>query len=211
MENLIKLAKNWNVDEPGHCVSELVVTTIVAATGTAMEFFIWSIPIPLVWKLHMSTSRKIALTGVFLLGLFDIAVGIVRVVTVVNVSYVDQSWGEEPAVEWILTETGVAIVVACLPICPPIFRKALPASMRSFHKHSNNSFQGNKKGYYQSQEDHFQLVGNLSGGKNTAFAKGPVGRSTSESEGDANSDGVVQGTGDPEMGRVRVQQTFAVE
>lgn len=159
----------------------------------------------------MSTSRKIALTGVFLLGLFDIAVGIVRVVTVANVSYVDQSWGEEPAVEWILTETSVAIIVACLPICPPIFRKALPVNMRSFHKNSNNSSQHNKKGYYQSREDHFQLVGNLSMGKNTAITKGSLKRSPSNSDVDAISDHNLQDIQDSESGHVHVKQGFSVE
>lgn len=74
---------------PGSCISPEIVTSTLAGTGLLIEVVIWSLPIPMVWRLHASVTHKLALTGVFGLGLLDIAVGIARVVTTVEESPVE--------------------------------------------------------------------------------------------------------------------------
>ena len=138
----------------------------------------------------MSTSRKLALTGVFLLGLFDIIVGIVRVITVESVSYKDQSYDEEPSVEWIRAETSIAIIVACLPICPSILRKALPRSMRSFHKRSRDSSKDRRE-IHPSHDDQLQLVESAWPHTSKVSTSGLNGSARSDSDVEALSNGAL--------------------
>ena len=53
----------------GHCVDLKLDATAYLIVDILTSFVVWAMPIPMVWKLHLSTGHKIALTIVFLMGL----------------------------------------------------------------------------------------------------------------------------------------------
>ncbi|KAL2036402.1 hypothetical protein N7G274_010881 [Stereocaulon virgatum] len=52
-------------------------------TDVVTDLMVLAIPLPIIFKLHMSTLRKVGLCGIFSLGLFSTASAIVRLVEVV--------------------------------------------------------------------------------------------------------------------------------
>ncbi|KAI4146133.1 MAG: hypothetical protein LQ340_006034 [Diploschistes diacapsis] len=50
------------------CVDELTMYISESWTDVFTDVLILSLPLPMIWKLHMTTARKLALCGVFLLG-----------------------------------------------------------------------------------------------------------------------------------------------
>ena len=74
----------------------------------------------------MPRSNKIALTVIFGLGIFNIGVGVARLVTILQVQEQDITWTEVLALEWLGIEPSVAIIVACLCVCRPLMEKFFP-------------------------------------------------------------------------------------
>lgn len=115
--------------EPGTCLAQVPIVTAVAAWGLAIELAIWTLPIPASWKLQMPRSNRVALTCIFGLGIFDIGVGVGRVITILQVDE-DFTWSQTPALQWLAIEPSIAIVVSCLCVCRPLLEKLLPKSWR---------------------------------------------------------------------------------
>ncbi len=146
----IPFSKNWDIRQPGTCLTQVPIVTAVAGWGLAIELVIWVLPIPASWKLQLPRSSKFALTCIFGLGIFDIGVGVGRVITVVQVDE-DWTWSQAPALQWSAIEPSIAIVVSCMCICRPLLDRILPQSWRL------------SAGSARSGEDHIKLVGNKAG------------------------------------------------
>ncbi|MCJ1238721.1 hypothetical protein MMC14_006712 [Varicellaria rhodocarpa] len=92
-----------------------------AVSDVMLDLVILTIPLPLIWNLKMSTSHKVAITGIFLLGLLSTAGALARMVVHVLSIYTttinsrDILGDQTNIVVWSLVEAGVAIVAACLP------------------------------------------------------------------------------------------------
>ena len=118
---------------PATCISQYATVVSVAAWGLLIEVFIWSLPLPAVWQLKLPRSAKIGLTLIFGLGLFDVGVGIARVVTIFQIDPKDYPWTGVPAIQWLIVEPSIAMVVVCLCVCRPLLEKLLPrVSMPQF-------------------------------------------------------------------------------
>lgn len=94
----IPFSKNWNVMEPGTCLAQVPIVAAVATWGLAIELAIWTLPIPASWKLQMPRSNKVALTCILGLGMFNIGVGVGRVITILQVDE-DFIWSKAPALQ----------------------------------------------------------------------------------------------------------------
>lgn len=55
--------------EKGNCIKLVPFYIALAASNVATDVLILTLPIPLVWKLQVKTSKKIGLTITFLLGI----------------------------------------------------------------------------------------------------------------------------------------------
>lgn len=99
----------------------------------------------------MPRSNKVALTCIFGLGIFDIGVGVGRVITILQVDENDFTWSEVPALEWLAVEPSIAIVVSCMCVCRPLLERHLPKRWRL------------TTGSGRAGEDHIKLVGCKSG------------------------------------------------
>ena len=74
-----------------------------------------------IWHLHMPRRRKIAVSGVFLLGALAIAASCLRMAVFisVDVAYInpkqDGDWTVDLYLFWSIIESGLVILAACLP------------------------------------------------------------------------------------------------
>lgn len=60
--------KSWDDSISGHCIDYGQVTLVIGILNVILDFAILSLPMPLLWKLHMSTRRKAYLSSIFTIG-----------------------------------------------------------------------------------------------------------------------------------------------
>ncbi|KAK0507627.1 hypothetical protein JMJ35_010150 [Cladonia borealis] len=121
-------AYNWNTSIPGgHCNDSVKLNTyIVNSVWTIVyDSVMCAIPQGIVWRLQMPLATKAGLSMIFALGIFDIAISIVRITTVVNVDLTDVTYTDSSSQIWSLVEISVAIIVACLPVCRTVIERAI--------------------------------------------------------------------------------------
>jgi len=150
-------SKNWNITAPGTCLAQVPIVSSIAAWGLAIELAIWCLPIPATWALQMPRTSKIAITLIFGLGIFDIGVGVGRLVTVLQVDEQDFTWSEAPALQWLTIEPSIAIVVACLCVCRPLMENLWPRRWR------HSILSGSKSNKLTGLDDNINLVSGNNG------------------------------------------------
>ena len=58
----------WTLDAKGKCINLNNVLFASALLNVATSVLILVLPMPLLWRLHVSTQQKVELIGIFLLG-----------------------------------------------------------------------------------------------------------------------------------------------
>ncbi|KAI1119161.1 hypothetical protein F5Y14DRAFT_460476 [Nemania sp. NC0429] len=110
-----------------NCVDTMHLVLSVCITGFILDLIIIITPIPLVWKLNLSLTKKISVIGVFLLGSVSIVASLLRLINLARL--VGQGFTGDGLLVvtqylyWGVVESGVAIVAACLPTLQFLLRQ----------------------------------------------------------------------------------------
>ncbi|RAK96806.1 uncharacterized protein BO80DRAFT_216639 [Aspergillus ibericus CBS 121593] len=124
-------AKNWNATQPGHCASMNVAFSTIGAFNLVTDVLIMALPVHHIWKLQMSTATKMALYGIFGVGLFISAITVIRIHVLTTVDFNDLPYSMIWAAFWSVTEPALAISNACVPMMRPVFKAAFPGVFSS--------------------------------------------------------------------------------
>jgi hypothetical protein len=103
----------WDRTIPGgHCVDNTAFLLGNSIPNIATDIAILLLPLPFIWRLQQSKSRKIALSGIFLLAGFVCIVSIIRLVIQLRTDFTspDLTWSITEFVIWTNVETNLAIV-----------------------------------------------------------------------------------------------------
>ncbi|KAJ9364173.1 hypothetical protein DTO280E4_1936 [Paecilomyces variotii] len=95
---------------------------LFAIVNASTDVFILCIPLPILWKLRVSATRRKQLIGIFLLGGLVCVVSICRVGYVTQVTLTDPSWDDVNTVILSAVENCAGVLSACLPTTLPIWR-----------------------------------------------------------------------------------------
>jgi len=117
------IASNWDPTVKGHCIQLSTVVVICSILNIITDIAILALPMPFLWRLQMSWTRKIQLIGIFLLGGFVCFVSIYRATLVHTVSLLDPAWSDVNGALWSGIELAVAIISGNLPICRPLYNR----------------------------------------------------------------------------------------
>ncbi|MCJ1469122.1 hypothetical protein MMC07_007755 [Pseudocyphellaria aurata] len=114
-ENLVK-----------NCAKTLKLAEAFVISDVITDLMILCLPLPMVWRLQMSTRRKISATGVFLLGSFATAASIARMIVYLKYVYSaypppDRDLTITELLFWSLIELGIGVLAACLPTLRLLF------------------------------------------------------------------------------------------
>lgn len=135
----------WNRTIPGHCVNYIDLYIALAATNTLTDITLLVLPMPTVWGLKVSRSRKLALSGVFLLGAFVCGISLYRISTLPLIDPNDITWSNTFAGVWTAIEGSVGVIVACLPSLMPIWRRLRGhAADHEYYSSQANRYGGSK-------------------------------------------------------------------
>ncbi|KAJ4166537.1 hypothetical protein NW765_007776 [Fusarium oxysporum] len=112
----------WNRDLRMKCVTNrLELAYVCAGINILTDLVVAILPLPVIWKLNLRRSQKIALSTVFGLGCFSIALAIVRIKWVERWSLT--TWDIVRPQLWALAEVTSALVCACIPTFKPLLSK----------------------------------------------------------------------------------------
>ncbi|CAI6312954.1 unnamed protein product [Periconia digitata] len=109
------------------CIDAPLLAYIFSISDFITDALIILIPIPFVWKLQLSVQKKLAVTSIFLLGIFASIASLIRLIW----SVWSREVGFDPSLDgelittsllfWFVVEANVGIIAACLPAVRGLF------------------------------------------------------------------------------------------
>ena len=111
----------WNKTILGaHCVVPQTLYMATAGINLTTDIIILCIPMPLVWRLRLSTKRKIAVSFIFILGALVCVTTIFRIATFHNINSYDLTWSYIDTAYWTYSELVLSFICACIPTFRPV-------------------------------------------------------------------------------------------
>ncbi|KAG4419194.1 hypothetical protein IFR04_007695 [Cadophora malorum] len=108
----------------GHCINVPLFFFANGIWAMLVDVCILIVPIPIILKLDMPKSQKIAVMLIMLLGSFVCIASIIRIITIhVVITSDDLTWAMGQLFIWSCCEPYIGIVCACLPTLAPFFRR----------------------------------------------------------------------------------------
>lgn len=120
------LSYNWDqVGSNGSCGNLTAAYVSIGIVDVISDIIIFVLPLPLISKLQMRRSSRLAAMSLFSLGFFTITAGAVRTGMIFKVQF-DPTNPEGPTQNliWAAVEPCVAIMVACLLVIKPLLKYA---------------------------------------------------------------------------------------
>ncbi|KUI64803.1 hypothetical protein VM1G_01243 [Cytospora mali] len=112
----------WDKTIPGgKCASQQVTGAVSGALGALGDVLILGLPLTMLRGLKLNARKKVALSGIFLLGAFTCVASVVRIVEVSKAVPTDLPYTNASASTWTTMEMQVAIFSANLPSLAPLF------------------------------------------------------------------------------------------
>ncbi|KAI3549809.1 hypothetical protein CPAR01_13677 [Colletotrichum paranaense] len=119
------ISKNWQIyPDPGNfCQPAISKVNIIVTVclNVITDFYLLSIPIPMLWSARLPLRQKLGLIVLFSGGIFVTMAGILRCVLIIT----NPVTGAQQAGSWAVRETFVAIVTTNIPMIFPLLRRWL--------------------------------------------------------------------------------------
>ncbi|KAJ5569591.1 uncharacterized protein N7459_009021 [Penicillium hispanicum] len=111
--------KAWLADTDGHCRGRQKLRTGCAACGIILNVFILLVPVPALWHLRLARARRIAVGGIYILGIIIIVLSGVRIKVDLDLNPADPTYTSARTSLLTCMIPLVGIIAACLPLLPP--------------------------------------------------------------------------------------------
>ncbi|KAI0018401.1 hypothetical protein F4780DRAFT_751397 [Xylariomycetidae sp. FL0641] len=123
---------NWNKSIPGgSCNGQSKAFLAMATTNLIIDVCIVILPMPMVFGLQMSLSKRFGIAGMFSLGALICIISLLRIIWVVRLDLEDVTYGVGSGTIYSALEPILGVVNACLPTMKPalvrIFRVQPPS------------------------------------------------------------------------------------
>ncbi|KAL8935751.1 MAG: hypothetical protein Q9211_004533 [Gyalolechia sp. 1 TL-2023] len=129
----------WNKSiKGGKCIDQDKFYRLNGIANLLIDFMLWSLTLPVVWRLNLNFRQKLSVSVIFLLGLLACSASIIRVVTFSEVRAKDSTYTLVNVILWSAIEQSTGIVCACLPTTRPLLGRLLRLMKRS-DKNSDNT------------------------------------------------------------------------
>jgi hypothetical protein len=110
--------KGWDPMRPGHCAPTGRLWSGGTIPSVVIDLLILALPVPKIWSLRISRSRKVGVMFVFILGYCAVIVSLGRMITIMknpDAMNKDITYNAMPAVYWISAEAPITIASICMP------------------------------------------------------------------------------------------------
>ncbi|OAA40817.1 hypothetical protein BBO_05874 [Beauveria brongniartii RCEF 3172] len=116
---------DWDPDGRGYCGNQKVAFSAVNIVDIITDILIISLPVKMLWGLHMRRTYKVAVACMFGAGLITIAFTVVRLYSVFTLDTSDVTYNVVSISIVGLVQSGVAIIVASAPLLRPAFDRTI--------------------------------------------------------------------------------------
>ncbi|KAL4921345.1 hypothetical protein BDW62DRAFT_219495 [Aspergillus aurantiobrunneus] len=114
--------KAWERQIPGHCIDLKLGLMVNGVPNFVTDILILALPIPSIWKLHVSTWQRASVIAVFLSGSFVVFASVYRFSLIFKFEMTDVTWTITDSQTWCVVETSAGIISACLPTIVPVVK-----------------------------------------------------------------------------------------
>lgn len=165
----------WDITTPGTCGNANMMYTAMASADLIIDIIVIVLPMPILWRLQLRTSRKVLLTAIFGLGLMYgsllachkyiimkltaqsiIAITCVRIKYMLALDANDITYSFAPLALIAAIVPLLGIINACLPTMRPALEKLLGIKLRIG---TGGGSSGRRRWYKYYSRDHRQLSG----------------------------------------------------
>ncbi|KAK1765295.1 integral membrane protein [Phialemonium atrogriseum] len=150
--------KSWNPLKEGSCLPSGPSFRAYAIVTILCDVIVAVLPVPVLLRLNIHKNKKVALIGIFLLGLFTTICSILRCIQINRIQYGDGN--STQLVLWGTVEFNVGNMVSSLPFLAPAFMRRA------------NEYVSNSKGESRERSRH------LGAGGSQAYKLSSVNRCT---------------------------------
>ncbi|KAF5871308.1 putative cfem domain-containing protein [Botrytis fragariae] len=145
------IAYNWQVDIPGgYCIEQGVFYVATAVVALVTDILVLIVPFWIVIGLKMPRRTKIAVIGVFFLGILVTVVGIVRLTMMIIAFFYPPPVDSTRGISFVTSviEINLAIITASAPALKPVMRRWFP---KLFGSSSDGAYNNQNSGPYALQ------------------------------------------------------------
>ncbi|KAJ5613820.1 hypothetical protein N7528_007474 [Penicillium herquei] len=120
------LKYNWDTSISGVCGDRNAAYVVAGTMNLITDLMVMALPMPHIWKLQLGTAKKVALCGVFSIGLLVSIISIVRLVSLMAINFTNITGTVQMAVMWTVIEPELAIICANMPLMKTIIARIAP-------------------------------------------------------------------------------------
>ncbi|KAJ5248960.1 hypothetical protein N7468_000411 [Penicillium chermesinum] len=121
----IPVEKVWNTALPGSCLNLVAFSYFTNITNLVTDIWIFLLPLPVIFSLHVTRKRKFEVAGVFTIGILACGVSIARLTVVVSQGSSDFTWAGVPLGILSVFETLGGIICANIPFLYRVITRTL--------------------------------------------------------------------------------------
>ncbi|KAL6717590.1 hypothetical protein ACLMJK_005505 [Lecanora helva] len=128
------IKKQWEPTTPGHCHPNTLLWITSAVPSVVIDLILLLLPLPMLWKLQMRTSRKTMIMTVFACGYCVIVISLGRMITVLTTAdslNKDITYASVPTFYWLCAEAPISVLSICLPTFLYLFKRLVAKGPRS--------------------------------------------------------------------------------
>ncbi|XDG05540.1 hypothetical protein ABKA04_005155 [Annulohypoxylon sp. FPYF3050] len=125
--NCVPLTTNIAPTNPVHCRDFNIFWMAAGVCEIFIDTLILTLPVGVVLRMSLSPRRKLAVSGIFMLGSFVIITGIVKVILGYDPPSRSPSFSKTEI--WAAIHVCMAIICACLPIFRPLIHRVAKSSL----------------------------------------------------------------------------------
>ncbi|KAI1403214.1 hypothetical protein F4819DRAFT_236498 [Hypoxylon fuscum] len=117
---------NWAPLEvqKAHCIDKGALYIWSSFPNIVTDAIMLFLPLPVIWKLRVTTQLKVALTITFLIGSMGLIASILRFLAFNRVNtFTDATFSSVELLIWTLTEPGIYLISACILMYRPLLEK----------------------------------------------------------------------------------------
>ncbi|KAI2637323.1 hypothetical protein GGS21DRAFT_511075 [Xylaria nigripes] len=117
------IEKFWKPEVEGSCINRITFYLVSAIINVFGDVLVLSLPLPIIWRLQTSRSKKWSLSLLFLLGAFVIVASVIRIISVTEIDPKDFNFSNVGGGLWSTVEFEVGFICANLPASRPLLFK----------------------------------------------------------------------------------------
>ncbi|RGP77137.1 integral membrane pth11 [Fusarium longipes] len=138
----IPFEKQWQVDPEPQTIT-YIQTIYVMAMNTATDFYLMSIPLPMIWKARMPWRKKAVIMFMFSGALLEMIFGILRAVSILTKGNTDPAQSGY----WSVRESFVSFVLTNLPMVYPLLKRVVERTISASKSDTRTPGLGDSQGY----------------------------------------------------------------